>query len=92
MYSSGVCLNLLLMSQLTIFQLCRDGTSWVEPVLSMDKCVLLRDKRGEADEAPTRNPSVSSPGISSYTQTEFCIEKSDLLNTNCYIHVSDILT
>ena len=22
---------------------CRDGSSWVEPVLSMDKCVLLKD-------------------------------------------------
>ena len=26
-----------------MFQLCRDGPSWVEPVLSKDKCVLLRD-------------------------------------------------
>ena len=25
----------------TIFQLNRDGSSWVEPVLSQDKCVLL---------------------------------------------------
>ena len=27
----------------TIFQLNRDGTSWVEPVLSQDKYVLLKD-------------------------------------------------
>ena len=27
----------------TIFQLYRDGSSWVEPVLSWDKCVLLKD-------------------------------------------------
>ena len=27
----------------TIFQLHRDGSSWVEPVLSYDKCVLLKD-------------------------------------------------
>ena len=26
-----------------IFQLCWDGASWVEPVLSKDKCVLLKD-------------------------------------------------
>ena len=32
-----------LTSQSTIFQLCRDGSSWVEPVLSKDKCVLLKD-------------------------------------------------
>ena len=25
------------------FQLCQDGSSWVEPVLSKDKCVLLKD-------------------------------------------------
>ena len=27
----------------TIFQLNTDGSSWVEPVLSYDKCVLLKD-------------------------------------------------
>ena len=27
----------------TIFQLNRDESSWVEPVLSLDKCVLLKD-------------------------------------------------
>ena len=27
----------------TIFQLNRNGSSWVEPVLSWDKCVLLKD-------------------------------------------------
>ena len=32
-----------LMSQSTVFQLCLDGSSWVEPVLSKDKCVLLKD-------------------------------------------------
>ena len=26
-----------------IFQLNRDGSSWVEPVLSKGKCVLLKD-------------------------------------------------
>ena len=30
-------------SQSTILQLCRDRSSWVEPVLSKDKCVLLKD-------------------------------------------------
>ena len=29
----------------TIFQLNRDGSSWVEPVLSYDKCVLLKDHK-----------------------------------------------
>ena len=30
------CLILFLTSQLTIFRLCRDRSSWVEPVLSYD--------------------------------------------------------
>ena len=29
--------------QSTLFQLCRDGSSWFESVLSKDKCVLLKD-------------------------------------------------
>ena len=39
-----VCLfDLILYIPSTIFQLNRDRSSWVEPVLSYDKCVLLRD-------------------------------------------------
>ena len=39
-----VCLfDLILNVPSTIFQLNRDGSSWVEPVLSWDKCVLLMD-------------------------------------------------
>ena len=38
-----VCLIWFFTSQSTIFKLCRDGSSWVEPVLSKDKCVLLKD-------------------------------------------------
>ena len=30
-------------SQSKKFQLCQDGPSWVEPVLSKDKCILLKD-------------------------------------------------
>ena len=37
------CLFNLIMSQSTIFPLCRDWSSWFEPVLSKDKCVLLKD-------------------------------------------------
>ena len=39
-----VCLfDLILYVPPPIFQLNRDGSSWVEPVLSWDKCVLLKD-------------------------------------------------
>ena len=38
-----VCLfDLIIYVPSTIFQLNRDGSSWVEPVLSLDKCVLLK--------------------------------------------------
>ena len=35
--------DLILYVPSTIFQLYRDGSSWVESVLSLDKCVLLKD-------------------------------------------------
>ena len=35
--------DLILYVSSTIFQLNRDGSSWIEPVLSWDKCVLLKD-------------------------------------------------
>ena len=35
--------DLILYVPSTIFQLCRDRSSWVEPVISSDKCVLLKD-------------------------------------------------
>ena len=35
--------DLILYIPSTIFQLYRDRSSWVEPVLSQDKCVLLKD-------------------------------------------------
>ena len=42
--NSFVCLfDLILYVPSAIFQLNRDGSSWVEPVLSWDKCVLLKD-------------------------------------------------
>ena len=44
------------------FQLCRDGYSWVEPVLSKDKCVS-RTQHSDADEARNRGPSVSSQAL-----------------------------
>ena len=37
--------DLILYVPSTIFQLNKDGSSWVEPVLSYDKCVLLKDHK-----------------------------------------------
>ena len=52
--------DLILYVPSTISQLNRDGSSWVEPVLSKDKCVLQRSK---ASEGRTRGPSVSSQAL-----------------------------
>ena len=41
--SMMLCLFVWFDSASTIFQLNRDESSWVEPVLSYDKCVLLKD-------------------------------------------------
>ena len=38
-----ILFDLILYVSSTIFQLNRDGSSWVEPLLSLDKCVLLKD-------------------------------------------------
>ena len=45
-FKNFVCLflfDLILYVSSTIFQLNRDGSSCVEPVLSWDKCVLLKN-------------------------------------------------
>ena len=49
----------------TTFQLHRDGSSWVEPVLSQDKCVLLKDHNAvmpvRLDSAASRSRVKHSP-------------------------------
>ena len=41
-----ICLfDLVLYVPSTIFQFNKDGSSWVEPVLSQDECVLLKDHK-----------------------------------------------
>ena len=42
-YTILVLFDLIFYVPSKIFQLNRDGSSWVEPVLSSDKCVLLKD-------------------------------------------------
>ena len=45
-----VCLIVILYVPSTIYQLNRDGSFWVEPVLSLDKCVLLKDHNAVTPE------------------------------------------
>ena len=46
-------------------QLCRDRSSWVEPVLSKDKCVLLKDitqwRRWDSNPRPRVKHSTTEP-------------------------------
>ena len=50
------CLIWFFTSQSTIFQLCQDRSSWVEPELSKDKCVLLKDTTHDTCEAQSTAP------------------------------------
>ena len=60
--SMEYCLfDLILYFPSSIFQLNRDGSSWVEPVLSYDKCVLLKDHN--AVTLVRLKPSVSSQAL-----------------------------
>ena len=51
----------------TICQLNRDGSSWVEPVLSWDKCVLLKDHNAVT---PVRLDPVASRSRVKHSTTE----------------------
>ena len=68
----NVCLfDLILYVPSTIFQLNRDGSSWVESVLSYDKCVLLKDHNAVT---PVRHYRLLT-------------QKSPVLNTTCSLHM-----
>ena len=45
------------------FLLCKDECSWVEPVLSNDKYVLLETQHSDTGEAGTHSPLVSSKAL-----------------------------
>ena len=62
--------DLILYAQSTIFQLNRDRSSWVEPVLSLDKCVLLKDHNSEM---PVRlEPAASQSRVKHSTTVPLC--------------------
>ena len=60
-----VCLIFYVSS--TIFQLNRERSSWVEPVLSWDKCVLLKDHNAVT---PVRLKPVASASRVKHSTTE----------------------
>ena len=55
--------DLILYLPSTIFQLCRDGSSWFEPVQSRINVTCSRTQRSGTGEAGTREPSVSSQAL-----------------------------
>ena len=56
-----ILLDLILYVLATIFQLNRDESSWVELVLSKDKCVLVKDHN---TVTPVRlEPAASQSGV-----------------------------
>ena len=58
--NKSICLfDLILNVPSTIFQLYRDGSSWVEPVM----CLAQGPQRSDAGEARTRGPLVSSQAL-----------------------------
>ena len=57
------CLIWFFTPQSTIFLLCWDGSSWVEPVLSKDICVLLKDQTQWCRWGSNPGPSVSSQAL-----------------------------
>ena len=65
---SFVCLfDLIRYVPSTIFQLYRDGSTWVEPVLSLDKCVLLKDHNAVT---PVRLEPVALQPLVKHSNTE----------------------
>ena len=75
---SFVCLIWFFTPKTTIFQLCWDGSSWIEPVLSKDKCVLLKD----TTQWFWRGSNLRPPGLGSSTlplSSLWHVSKSKLL-------------
>ena len=65
-----VLFDLILNVPSTIFQLNRDGSSWVEPVLSLDKCVLLKDHKAVTLVRLTPAASLSRVKLYRYNGTD----------------------
>ena len=62
-----VLFDLILYIPSTIFQLNRDGSSWVDPIISWDKCVLLKD---HSAVTPVRLEPAAPPSRVKHSTTE----------------------
>ena len=84
-YDLFVCLfDLILYFPSTIFQLIRDGSSWVEPVLSYDKCVLLKDQN-TVTPVKLKPAAPLSPVKHSTTEPLRSLTHKFMKNTDLYI-------
>ena len=59
----SILFDLILYITSTIFQLCRDSSCWVEPLLSLDLCVLLKDTTQWRGWCSNPRPSVTSQAL-----------------------------
>ena len=72
----------------TILQVNKDGSSWVEPVLTYDKCVLLKDHNPVTPvrlEPAALGLESNTPPLSHFAPRYEGLSKSSW--TNCWIHL-----
>ena len=71
--------DLILYVPSTIFQLNRDGSNWVEPVLSKDECVLLKNHNAVT---PVRLEPVVARSQVKHSTTESLLSLKDIIELN----------
>ena len=81
--------DLILYLPSTIFQLNRDRSSWVEPVLSYDKCVLLKDHNAVT---PVRLEPTASRSRVKHSTTALPLEERNSYMSAMSVEVSSVWT
>ena len=86
------CLILFFAYQSTIFQLCEDGSSWVEPVLSKINVSCSRTQRSDACEARTGNTTALSEALFNWATALPNVDKiwTPALLSSCQIDKAQI--
>ena len=85
--------DLILYVPSTIFQLYRDRSYWVEPVLSWDKCVLLKDHNAVTPvrlEPAALRSQVKPSTIEPLRSNNFCCDKGDWYQLNEIVFIIEL--
>ena len=79
--------DLILYVPSTIFQLNRDGSSWVGPVLCWDKCVLLNDHKAVTPVRlePAAPQSRAKHSTLSHCAPRYCVGMVYVTSASCYV-------